>query len=222
MALLSSHSTMSTIAARDTKLGIISDLHMKLEYDPTTSKNKCGNSGNKFFSFKNLFSFWKDAEPVAPLGRIGCDAPPLLVDYMLQLFEKVNAGEPVDYVILNGDLIAHGIAQKAFKTLDTQKYDLLKRTHTEVQELFTKHMPNTPVFLTLGNNDCKYHDNSPFKEDKEEFYGLLYDLWFKNHPGNKAFASAVESTFKDGGYYKIDVNDKLSLLAINTLPYNKD
>ena len=26
----------------------------------------------------------------------------------------------------------------------------------------------------------------------------------------------------DGGYYKIDVNDKLSLLAFNTLEYNKD
>jgi hypothetical protein len=30
----------------------------------------------------------------------------------------------------------------------------------------------------------------------------------------------VEATFKDGGYYQIDVNSKLSLLGMNTLMYN--
>ena len=73
----------------------------------------------------------------------------------------------------------------------------------------------------MGNNDCKYHNNTPFKEDKQEFYDFMFDLWFKNHPANIAYATDVELPFKDGGYYKIDVNDKLSLLAFNTLPYGK-
>ena len=67
-------------------------------------------------------------------------------------------------------------------------------------------MPDTPVFLALGNNDSKYHDNAPFKEDKEEFYSFLYDLWFKDFPANAKYAAAVHNTFMDGGNYKIDAN----------------
>ena len=50
----------------------------------------------------------------------------------------------------------------------------------------------------------------------------MYDLWFLQFPANYKFASQVLPTFMDGGYYKIDINNKLSLLAFNTLYYNID
>ena len=46
----------------------------------------------------------------ALLGRLGCDAPQALVEYMFSLFNQATLTEPADYIILNGDLIAHGIA----------------------------------------------------------------------------------------------------------------
>ena len=53
---------------------------------------------------------------------------------------------------------------------------------------------------------------------KADFYGFLYDLWFSNWPGNTSLVedSAIKSTFMDGGYYRVDVNEHLSVLALNT------
>ena len=50
------------------------------------------------------------SEQKALLGRLGCDAPVNLVKYMTQLFNKVNAGQKIDYITLNGDIVGHKVA----------------------------------------------------------------------------------------------------------------
>ena len=52
----------------------------------------------------------KAAEQKALLGRIECDSPKALVEYIMTLFNQVTSDEPVNFIILNGDLIGHGIA----------------------------------------------------------------------------------------------------------------
>ena len=59
------------------KVGVISDVHMKLAYDPTTSKNGCGSLAED----EGFLELNKD--PIALLGRVGCDAPKELVEMML-------------------------------------------------------------------------------------------------------------------------------------------
>ena len=76
--------------------------------------------------------------------------------------EKGQGGYTCDYIIINGDLIAHGLSQDPNGAYQEDLYQLLKDTHTKVQQLFKEFMPDTPVFLTLGNNDSKYHDSAPF------------------------------------------------------------
>jgi hypothetical protein len=44
---------------------------------------------------------------------LGCDAPKNLLDYIMLLFEKKAQQEPIDYILLNGDLVGHKIAQDA-------------------------------------------------------------------------------------------------------------
>ena len=86
--------------------------------------------------------------------------------------------------------------------------------------MFRTYLPNTPVFYSLGNNDGKYHYQTP-REDDIKFFQFLYDLWFVQHPGNAMFASpALKRTFEKGGYYRVDITDTLSLLSLNTLPWN--
>ena len=50
----------------------------------------------------------------------------------------------------------------------------------------------------------------------------MYNLWFKNHPANQKFADSIESTFRDGGYFQVNVTDNFSVLAFNTMQYNED
>ena len=88
--------------------------------------------------------------------------------------------------------------------------------------MFTEAFPEVPVFIQFGNNDCKFHDSAPSQDEKDEYYNFIFELWFKNHPANVPFAEAVEHTFKYGGYYEIEVTPSFSLVALNTMYYNKD
>lgn len=54
---------------------------------------------------------------------------------MFQLFNQATLNEPADYILVNGDLIAHGIAQDApskGNNYNKDLYQLLKDTHTKV------------------------------------------------------------------------------------------
>ena len=83
------NSKIQEIQAKDIKVGIISDLHLKLDYDATTSENGCSSSSQekkendpKFLQKENKLS----SDQNALLGRLGCDAPEALIKYMLELF----------------------------------------------------------------------------------------------------------------------------------------
>ena len=74
--------------------------------------------------------------------------------------------------------------------------------------------------MTFGNNDCKYHFNAPPESDSLEFYSYIFDLWFNKHIPNRKYAEQVKETFLNGGYYRVDIDKNLSILSVNTLPYN--
>jgi hypothetical protein len=76
--------------------------------------------------------------------------------------------------------------------------------------------------MTFGNNDCRYHDNAPPEAEKNEFYSFIYNLWFVNHTPNRPFATAAKETMMNGGYYRADISDDVSILELNTMAYNKD
>ena len=46
------------------------------------------------------------------LGRIGCDAPELLVERVIQQFVSENTKEPVDFIVINGDFAAYEYISK--------------------------------------------------------------------------------------------------------------
>lgn len=69
---------------------------------------------------------------------------------------------------------------------------LLKTTHKTLQQMFTSNFPNTPVFMTFGNNDCKYHNQPTPENDKAEFYSYMYNLWFEDHIPNRPFGPSVK------------------------------
>jgi len=50
----------------------------------------------------------------------------------------------------------------------------------------------------------------------------VYKVWFEDHPPNQALTNqAIKDAFMKGGYYQADINDNLSVLALNSLYLNK-
>jgi hypothetical protein len=82
-------------------------------------------------------------------------------------------------------------------------------------------LPNTLVLPTFGNNDFDLDDEPANDTTKNEFYTRIFKMWFEDHPKNKATLNltGMLPTFLDGGYYRVDLSPKLSVLALNTVMY---
>lgn len=108
-----------------------------------------------------------------------------------------------------------------------QTYSLLLDTFAGVNELLAYYFPDTLIIPAFGNNDSKYHDNPIPDTDKDFYYDYVYNLWFKLLPGNVKHLTnlqkeRIEDTFKEGGYYRLDLTDKITVLTLNTLYYDSD
>ena len=91
-------------------------------------------------------------------------------------------------------------------------------------QLFAYYFPNTLVLPAFGNTDMSSIDNPVADEEHQQFHEKIFDLWFDTLPGNqknltKEQVEAIRETFDIGGYYRVDLDDKISLLSINTLYY---
>ena len=79
----------------------------------------------------------------------------------------------------------------------------------------------------FGNNDSKYHDNPIPDDDAPFFYDYIFNLWFKLLPGNRKQIpedkiKEIKRTFEIGGFYRVDLNDNVSVLSLNTLYYDSE
>ncbi len=79
--------------------------------------------------------------------------------------------------------------------------------HTNFSTLVAKYFPNTLFLPTFGNNDFKFHYQTPSPDYQKEFFSKLFDLWFTNNPTNKALLdlNLIKQTFMMGGYYRINL-----------------
>ena len=156
------------------------------------------------------------------MGRLGCGTPPELLSYMLDLFEAATADEPVDLILLTGDLSGHGVPQGSYDNFDWDKYEILKTVLAKVMETLSLRFPEIPILLTLGNNDVPVHYQAVKGDLKADFQPFLHETFFVKHPANAKFADEIKKDFLDGAYYRYDISEKVTALILNTLPYNWD
>ena len=69
----------------------------------------------------------------------------------------------------------------------------------------------------MGNNDVLFHYQPPECSNKTEFYGFLFDLWFNNVKQNEPFAAHAKESMLEGGYFRMRVSKRLSVISLNTL-----
>ena len=97
----------------------------------------------------------------------------------------------------------------------------MMETHRELAQIVHDEFPETVFIPTFGNNDFDLDDEPANETQKREFYSQIFRYWFQDHPTNARVMNLNEvwRTFLNGGYYRVDLDSKLSVLALNTVMY---
>lgn len=176
------------------RLAILNDVHLNTT---TSSHFSCG------------FPFCNDH------GLYDFDSPLTLVTTLL---DDMKAGYGnIDAILIQGDHIVHGLSTSSpSSNYWPQQKAVLQTLVNELKKRF----PATPMIFSIGNNDVLQHYAAPVTADKAMYYGDLHSMWFTNIPGNAQWASSVQSSFLNGGYYEIPLTPELSVLVINSIYFN--
>ncbi len=213
----------------DVKFGAFSDIHAEPYYDPAVSNlkycqwNHVGRDQRFGDDVKEFIS-----SDYAPLGRFFCNPPQRLFWSML---EKIGSLEKnLDVLFVTGDFIGHennnerNGSEPGAPCCDNyshEKYQTVMSVHRNLSVMFYLQLPNTLIIPTFGNNDFDIDDEPANETSKAEFYGRMFSMWFEKNPTNAARMNLtmMRPTFMHGGYYRVDINRNLSVLALNTVMY---
>jgi hypothetical protein len=140
----------------------------------------------------------------------------LLVSALADMAKTAN--KP-DFIIFTGDFIAHEFPEKfkANSQLGDSYDDFVKKTFTFMAMMFTKYLPGTPIYFSLGNNDSYSGDynikaGGDFLKDTTVILG---DAWLKNANNKTKF----QQTYPVGGYFIIDppASDNTAIISLNSI-----
>ena len=198
------------------KIGVISDLHTKMDYDPTSSSN-CRTSNSQLYDpYISHILQEKYAETYAMLGRYGCDPSFELNQWILQHFRDTHPD--LDLMIVIGDYVAHDV-DPSREGWTLQGYLKMLENLNTTTGLITDYFRHIPLINVIGNNDSQMHDQAPNEDFKAHYFNNLWYLWFKTIDSN-AFMLEDESIYESfmyGGFYKVDLRDNLSILVLNSI-----
>ena len=203
----------------DLRIGVFSDLHLNLRYDRYFDRrpNRLGDCWPTSGEMSDVS---------APLGRYFCDPPMELIDVMLDEFVKAHGEQ--DVIFLTGDYTGQHMAldpeewfgEKADEGAE-DTYPFLLAIHSKLVSILGDKFPRALIIPAFGNNDTMYHDNPIPLEDEYRFFAYIYTQWFDLLPGNRDQLydqrEDIKETFMKGGYYRVDINDRVSVLVLNSL-----
>eukprot|EP00347_Sterkiella_histriomuscorum_P018186 403346462 len=204
------------VNSREYKVAILSDIHLQPFYDPyIDASTYCVNK-----SISDFLDPPSRSKIYAPLGRILCDSPALIVEGFIKRISELK--EPIDYLLLTGDMVGHTLSIELYEEDQPELYAKLKEVHTQVSDYLAYYLPNTVILPTLGNNDYKYHYQSPSESDKQEFYSFFFQQYFKKQPKNTQIQNLgdIQTTLMNGGYYRVDLSENISFLGLNTMMFS--
>lgn len=121
--------------------------------------------------------------------------------------------------MINGDFVAHGISSS---DPSVSNWNLMKTIiQTSIDRIKSK-FPNVPILPSIGNNDVLFHYQAPSLTEKTNYYADLYQIWFSGVETNADYPdlSDILTSFSDGGYYRYDISDSISYIALNSIYFN--
>ncbi|CDW78580.1 UNKNOWN [Stylonychia lemnae] len=135
------------------------------------------------------------------------------------MHDNFNPENQLDALVLSGDFVMHGLASR---TPGVTNWDMMKSTIEQVIEQFKTKFTEAIILPCIGNNDVVEHYSAPKIDFKDQYYGDLFYIWFSNVTKNSQYAklSEIETTFKKGGYYRYELTDSISFIALNTIYFS--
>ncbi|KAL0090812.1 Metallo-dependent phosphatase-like protein [Phycomyces blakesleeanus] len=189
----------------------ITDMHVDADYQPgATVKSACHDMPS-LAAAKSHRKKPKN-QKVLVGGRLGapgehCDAPIELAERTIDWLVR-EWRDKLDFIVWTGDNSRHDWDKKDIPRTRKQVYKLNQHMTDVMIDAF---WPTVPVVPALGNNDV-YPANKigDAKIDSSllAFYERLWRHWIPKEQ---------RDTFKDGGYFSIQVAPNLRIISLNTL-----
>ena len=175
----------------------IADIHMSVVYNESVDGSP-------------TYCQWKSDASIAPFkalyGKPCCESPHLLVD---SYFDSISAtdAEPnvnADFILVTGDFAGQRLYVEA-----------MKKVALKLKAKF----PNKYVFPALENSDLSDH------KVLKTWHAKVLDTWtplircqncsWRSHT-TPVTAKRLRNTFLKGGYYKVSLSNKMTMLVLNT------
>ncbi|KAL0226858.1 hypothetical protein P9112_014182 [Eukaryota sp. TZLM1-RC] len=173
--------------AKESYFWVINDLHSQWTYQPGTSiKSGCMTGTGVAGKY----------------GDFHCNTPETLTRSALQFMSSYHI--KADFTIFGGDVWPHELI---LSKLNVNKTVLLQAM-ANFTNLYNLYFPTTPMIPMFGN-----HDNiepHQWGNDNAWLFNAMAKLWKAYIPSDQV------QTFKNGGYYKVDLNPKFSFLVLNS------
>jgi len=135
---------------------------------------------------------------------------------VLEEAAEEEKGEPIDAILLIGDLCKHGLAVDVGAT--ENNWELMKYTMREALKAMVAAFPDVPIIPVIGNNDVIYHDQAPNSGvEHTEYYSDLWSIFFEEVPANAHIAanSTIEGTWYAGGWYVYEIAPDVMVINLN-------
>ena len=115
------------------------------------------------------------------------------------------------------------------------KWDQIQKIFQRLTKLVEDKFPDVPILSSFGNNDMMYNAEMPGKDQAgkdsflstEAYFTAIYQYWFTDVKANMKLLKSLsqeklkqfENDFKHGGYYAIDLNEKLTIVSFNSIAW---
>lgn len=173
----------------------ISDIHFNPFYDTTLVPRLITAEVNQW---ESIF----ETSKIKEFGTVNLDE----TNYILlasSLKDMANTSKDPDFIIFTGDFLVHEFPDKFKKYApEGSDYDtFVKKTFEFVAIMFEKYFPDTPVYISLGNNDCYAGDYqiTPEGEFLKNTTPIIAEKFLES-PGNRG---SFAETYPVGGYFTV-------------------
>lgn len=181
------------------------DIHFNPFYDTKEKKlvSKLKDSGAG--DWEKIFKTSKFKKLVTDEGKRPKEYPnETTYNLFVSSLEKMADVSPKpDFIIFTGDFLVHNFNTKYknnFGSLDGFEA-FVKKTVTFVVIMVDKYFPDTPVYVSLGNNDA-YRGNYEIEPEGKflrETMCIISEKWLEKEPNRKSFSR----TYPVGGYFTV-------------------